>query len=948
MRSKTTTLSVLMLFASLLSAAQDSLNFISGSDATFMRKKAETVVKSFNEVLNILAGKDQSMIEEVTKNSYKSNYKSRIFLDSSVRINEDIDPSSTTQIAALIPVARYLNTFYLEYDKSNDPSSVEMNILKVSYPKRAFDADTAYPLVKVFFSSYFHNKNKHHPNDEYRTTNRYADVRLIRDQQAWFAYIQRMGFFVSEDTLQNFTKDDIPLSSAEELNDTTYDAAQKRILLEEKKLKDEARRILKKQYDSLITVGDNILQRNDHNQAIIAYTRAKEILPDESLADLRIADARRKQDDANIIKKTEAQTFSFNAKKEEIKRNYPEAIKWYKAASKANQEQSAVFDAKIDELTKKFNVVADLEEKYNAGMYKIVLEDYEKAIKKNKENSDLYLGRARCYDKLNYFDKAIQDCDNALEKDPNNFPALLLRANLKSESTNANELLEGVSDYGKCVNIYEYDSSIYELKSALRLKAKPGYFDEAIKDIDNGIQVNPKWSNLHYQKGVLLLKKADYRNAKTAFTNAIDNKAAYPTAYFQRGIAQLQLNNTDDAAADFKKAIEYKLDSSSQKQIQGFADNFYRESKRTFSDGKTDSAIWYINKAIILYRSSEFYFKKGIYQVKEKKYAEAVSSLTSSTGSDPKNADAFYYLAVAYAGQKDLQAAAKHYTQAIKLNETHLSARKELGDVYYMMGNDANAIDSYNGFIATLNTFTKMPPEGEFAYQVYNSLGKSYFAKDSKDINALNSFKEAIKRKKDFAEGWYNAGIFYNRNNDINSAIKSFESAVSIDSKNTDYNKKLALSYLERGSEADLKKAMDCFNTALTATNHSDIWFPMATCNLKQQNYSGALEYYHNVIADGLDGINKTFDYEIGYTYLNLGKVDSAMIYLQKEYLKDSSDDKSNLAYAIALWQKGNTEDSVRLFEKIIQAGKISKKEIKNERLMATIKNEDKLKSLLK
>ena len=99
---------------------------------------------------------------------------------------------------------------------------------------------------------------------------------------------------------------------------------------------------------------------------------------------------------------------------EEKKRNYQAAINLYSRAIDLAPEKRDIYEARIKELNTSFRILADLEEKYKAGYYKDAIKGYSELLKKPElnsdySNSDYYLGRAKCFDKMGQLTKSYNE-----------------------------------------------------------------------------------------------------------------------------------------------------------------------------------------------------------------------------------------------------------------------------------------------------------------------------------------------------------------------------------------------------------------------------------------------------------------------------------------------------------------------------------------------------------
>src|SRR4029077_11260786 len=96
--------------------------------------------------------------------------------------------------------------------------------------------------------------------------------------------------------------------------------------------------------------------------------------------------------------------------------------------------------------------------------------------------------------------------------------------------------------------------------------------NEAIEDLDQAIEVNPKASHVYLSKGLLLYEKSEYKNASDKFTTTIKIDSNNALAYYSRGKCMLDMDNVPRAAADFNSARNKGIDENNLRNIQTFAE----------------------------------------------------------------------------------------------------------------------------------------------------------------------------------------------------------------------------------------------------------------------------------------------------------------------------------------------------------------------------------------
>ncbi|VDN91367.1 unnamed protein product [Brugia pahangi] len=120
----------------------------------------------------------------------------------------------------------------------------------------------------------------------------------------------------------------------------------------------------------------------------------------------------------------------------------PEIVKKKKVLEKdlAERERLAYIDPEIAEKEKiKGN------ELFKRGKYPEAMKHYNEAVKRDPENPVLYSNRAACYTKLMEFQRALEDCDTCIKKDPTFIKAYIRKG----------AALIALKEYGKAQSAYE-------------------------------------------------------------------------------------------------------------------------------------------------------------------------------------------------------------------------------------------------------------------------------------------------------------------------------------------------------------------------------------------------------------------------------------------------------------------------------------------------------------
>lgn len=140
---------------------------------------------------------------------------------------------------------------------------------------------------------------------------------------------------------------------------------------------------------------------------------------------------------------------------------------------------------------------------YNRGLLNGKTQNYDKAISdfskaiQYKNYYKAYVGRANVYYILKDYPKAIADAEEVLKTDANNLKAIVVLANCYDD---LNQLDKAMNYYNQAMALSQEDPNVY-LRRAI-LFGKLSQFDRCLLDLNTCTDLNPKYAEAYYWKGV--------------------------------------------------------------------------------------------------------------------------------------------------------------------------------------------------------------------------------------------------------------------------------------------------------------------------------------------------------------------------------------------------------------------------------------------------------------
>jgi len=180
----------------------------------------------------------------------------------------------------------------------------------------------------------------------------------------------------------------------------------------------------------------------------------------------------------------------------------------------------------------------------------------------------------------------------------------------------------------------------------------------------------------------------------------------------------------------------------------------------------------------------------ALYQ--EEKYSEAIETCKKTIERNPNNADAYRVMGNSYFMIKGNANAIEALKKSIELKPTNVPSTTylELGISYYREKYFSNAIEAFQKVI-----HENIDNLG--IGFIYRWLGDSY-AQEKKYFEAIESYQKAINLKtEDIGEVYVRLGISFNQIEQFSDAIKAFQEAIELDQNDKNTYHHLGFSYFK-------------------------------------------------------------------------------------------------------------------------------------------------------
>jgi tetratricopeptide (TPR) repeat protein len=941
-------------------------NSISKNDEKNIKLKAQGAVSRFMDLLNIIAtglDLDVTETEAIMRRSYLP-LESKIFLDSAVIVEDDIRKAADPTLSKQKTAYSYLRDFEIFYKKS-ESATVKFSNFKISNVKQG-----KYVYIKVHYDCLFSGQSKI-SNEPYSVQRRVAELKVEKVNNKWKTWVIDVHYEDAAD-IANYTQNDIPviddLGTVDQVvndNESGTTLAPVKAAPNDPLERDRLRRkndsirtymafrVLVDSGKHALNTGNFIMAYQFFNEAETVVNGSNTVIRnnDKDFLETMIGETKR---NIEISHRTPEQTYNVYLQEALLKKNqrkYEHAVDYYNRALGIKPGDEDV-KLKVRTLTTAINNLARLDAKYMAGNFRDAIKEYDKAIAADAFNSDYYVGRGKCYDRLKETKKALADYSKAIDLDQNNIEAYKAKAMVHER---LKSIPEAIAAYTVCTSIDKNDISAYMKIAELNLQQEN--IAAAIAMLEKGIANNPQASTLHFRKGLLLHQQQQVRPAIQEFNAAVMYDSINPRLYFERGMCNIEIKDISAAGFDFSCARRFGLEQSLNQQTLLLATAFYNQGLDQLKARRMDVALsMFANARLIDPAFAGYHYQTGFVNFYMKKYEEAIENFSDAINLDSRYASAYQMRGLARLRKGQYNEASEDLQRAIEIEPKVAESYKYLADVLVKQKDYKKALARYD---ESLNANESRRHDLSDSLKADLYFGKGYASLYTGDLkHALQYFSQSIKTEKNVARVYYYRGLTYFKQKEYKDATEDIEKALSFEPAEPQWNTTLGEIYYEKGK---FDKALMQFEKAITITDDknnendtgrakilfADPYYHRANTYFRTSDFQAALNDYQLLAQNGQEKSFDDFNTSIGHTWLYLDQPDSAMVYFNKEN-KRGLNGLSLYGTAIAYALKSQPDLAFKYLEKSITAGKMPKAMITGDKRLAAIRSDKRYRAFIK
>lgn len=334
----------------------------------------------------------------------------------------------------------------------------------------------------------------------------------------------------------------------------------------------------------------------------------------------------------------------------------------------------------------------------------------------------------------------------------------------------------------------------------------------------------------HQQRADRYLKEGKLKDAVIELRNVVQLDPKDDSAYYELGETYLKLKKGGEAFQSFSRAVSANPENLKAQLKLGQIFLLARKTKEARKKAE-----------LLLAKSKEnidaLSLLAGV-QVQEKDIDSAIKTLEKITAIAPDHFNTYLSLGRLYLIKKNLDQSERAYQKAILLQPKSKVPYVELANVFSMEGKWDKAETELKKMLSVSQTkYLDLPILGRF------------YEREGKSKDAQKAYAQAVKlAPKETVAPLMNLGAFYARQKDYAHALVSFEKAAAIKKNNPDIQMSIAQ------LDFDFRK-IDAAQSVVDRILAKDKGYVAANflkgrLNLLKKNYQGAVERFDLVVGE--------------------------------------------------------------------------------------------------
>lgn len=191
-------------------------------------------------------------------------------------------------------------------------------------------------------------------------------------------------------------------------------------------------------------------------------------------------------------------------------------------------------------------------DKKNVGNIEASIEDYTAAIRINPNYAEAYYNRGNSYSDLNNYEAAVIDYSECIRLKPGFHQAYNMRGSARMRT---GDYTGALNDYNHVININNYWGA-YNNRAALFGILLD--YDNAIKDLERTIVLNPDYTDAYNNLGLAYQQKGNYLKSFEYFSKALyanPDNITIRNNYEDATIIKNELSGKDDCISNIEKYV---------------------------------------------------------------------------------------------------------------------------------------------------------------------------------------------------------------------------------------------------------------------------------------------------------------------------------------------------------------------------------------------------------